>query len=108
LNHYQITTPMTSYYEHNKLVKMNRMLDYLAEGDMALVFRGGNAGISDPGYELIVAAIEQGITVCPCPELRQSLRHWPPQACRPTGLRFWLFTHQNSQPAEGIGRSGPG
>ena len=67
LNHYQITTPMTSYYEHNKLVKMNRMLDYLAEGDMALVSEAGMPGISDPGYELIVAAIGQGIPVVPIP-----------------------------------------
>ena len=67
LNHYQITTPMTSYYEHNKLVKMNRMLDYLAEGDMALVSEAGMPGISDPGYELIVAAVEHGIPVVPIP-----------------------------------------
>jgi 16S rRNA (cytidine1402-2'-O)-methyltransferase len=67
LNHYQITTLMTSYYEHNKLVKLNRMLDYLAEGDMALVSEAGMPGISDPGYELIVAAIEHGITVVPIP-----------------------------------------
>ena len=37
LNHYQITTPMTSYYEHNKLVKLSRMLTYLEQGDVALV-----------------------------------------------------------------------
>ena len=67
LNHYQITTPMTSYYEHNKLVKLNRMLDYLGEGDMALVSEAGMPGISDPGYELIVAAIEHGIPVVPVP-----------------------------------------
>ena len=67
LNYYQITTLMTSYYEHNKLVKLNRMLDYLAEGDMALVSEAGMPGISDPGYELIVAAIEHGITVVPIP-----------------------------------------
>ena len=67
LNHYQITTPMTSYYEHNKLVKLNRMLDYLEQGDMALVSEAGMPGISDPGYELIVAALEQGIPVVPVP-----------------------------------------
>ena len=67
LNHYQITTPMTSYYEHNKLVKLNRMLDYLMEGDMALVSEAGMPGISDPGYELVVAAIEHGIAVVPVP-----------------------------------------
>jgi 16S rRNA (cytidine1402-2'-O)-methyltransferase len=67
LNHYQITTPMTSYYEHNKLVKLNRMLDYLEQEDMALVSEAGMPGISDPGYELIVAAIGQGIPVVPVP-----------------------------------------
>ena len=56
---------MTSYYEHNKLVKLNRMLSYLEEGDMALVSEAGMPGISDPGYELIVAAIEHGIPVVP-------------------------------------------
>ena len=67
LTHYQITTPMTSYYEHNKLAKLNRMLDYLEQGDMALVSEAGMPGISDPGYELIVAAVEHGIPVVPIP-----------------------------------------
>ena len=67
LTHYQITTPMTSYYEHNKLAKLNRMLDYLEQGDMALVSEAGMPGISDPGYELIAAAVEHGIPVVPIP-----------------------------------------
>jgi len=67
LNHYQITTPMTSYYEHNKLVKLNRMLEYLEQGDMALVSEAGMPGISDPGYELVAAAVGQGIPVVPVP-----------------------------------------
>ena len=67
LTHYQIKTPMTSYYEHNKLAKLNRMLNYLEEGDMALVSEAGMPGISDPGYELIVAAIEHDIPVVPVP-----------------------------------------
>ena len=58
---------MTSYYEHNKLAKLNRMLGYLEEGDAALVSEAGMPGISDPGYELIVAAIEHGIPVVPIP-----------------------------------------
>jgi 16S rRNA (cytidine1402-2'-O)-methyltransferase len=67
LTHYQIVTPMTSYYEHNKLVKLNRMLEYLEGGDVALVSEAGMPGISDPGYELIVAALEHGISVVPIP-----------------------------------------
>lgn len=67
LNRYKIDTRMTSYYEHNKLVKLNRILSYLDEGDVALVSEAGMPGISDPGYELIKAAIEQGIKVVPIP-----------------------------------------
>ena len=48
LNHYQITTPMTSYYEHNKLVKLSRMLTYLEQGDVALGFRSWHAGYFRP------------------------------------------------------------
>lgn len=67
LNHYDIKTPMTSYYEHNKLVKLDYIIDCLAEGDVALVSEAGTPGISDPGYELIAAAAERGIPVVPVP-----------------------------------------
>jgi 16S rRNA (cytidine1402-2'-O)-methyltransferase len=67
LNTYNIKTPMTSYYEHNKQTKLHYMLDCLKEGDVALVSEAGMPGISDPGYELIVAANQQGIPVVPVP-----------------------------------------
>ena len=67
LTHYQIMTPMTSYYEHNKLTKLEYILEYLKEGDVALVSDAGMPGISDPGYELIAAASKQNIPVVPLP-----------------------------------------
>jgi 16S rRNA (cytidine1402-2'-O)-methyltransferase len=67
LTAYDIKTPMTSYYEHNKLTKLNYILDCLKEGDIALVSEAGMPGISDPGYELIVAASRQGVPVIPIP-----------------------------------------
>jgi len=67
LNAYDIRTPMTSYYEHNKLTKLDRVLDCLKEGDVALVSEAGMPGISDPGYELIVAAGRRDIPVVPVP-----------------------------------------
>ncbi|MCC7449243.1 MAG: 16S rRNA (cytidine(1402)-2'-O)-methyltransferase [Anaerolineae bacterium] len=67
LDHYQITTPLTSYHEHNKLTKLDRILAALAAGDVALVSDAGTPGVSDPGYELIRAAIAQGVTVVPLP-----------------------------------------
>jgi 16S rRNA (cytidine1402-2'-O)-methyltransferase len=37
LDHYQITTPLTSYHEYNKLTKLDAILDALNVGDVALV-----------------------------------------------------------------------
>lgn len=64
---YDIKTPMTSYYEHNKQTKLNYILGRLEEEDVALVSEAGTPGMSDPGYELIVAASQRGITVVPIP-----------------------------------------
>ena len=67
LTRYEITTPLTSYYEHNKLAKLDYILTTLEEKDVALVSEAGMPGISDPGYELIKAAIACGIPVVPVP-----------------------------------------
>src|SRR5690348_16920220 len=67
LQHYQITTPLTSYHEHNKLTKLDAIFDALSKGDVALISDAGTPGISDPGYELIGAAIERGVKVEPLP-----------------------------------------
>ncbi|MFC1957941.1 16S rRNA (cytidine(1402)-2'-O)-methyltransferase [Chloroflexota bacterium] len=67
LTTYNIKTPVTSYHEHNKLTKMDYILGCLKEGEVALVSEAGTPGISDPGYELIVAASQQGVPVIPVP-----------------------------------------
>ncbi len=67
LTTYDIKTPMTSYFEHNKLTKLDYILEQLEDKDVALVSEAGMPGISDPGYELIVAASRKGIPVVPVP-----------------------------------------
>jgi 16S rRNA (cytidine1402-2'-O)-methyltransferase len=67
LNKYGITTPLTSYYEHNKLAKMDQILEALEIKDVALVSSAGMPGISDPGYELVKAALEKNVKVVPIP-----------------------------------------
>ena len=64
---YDIKTPLTSYHEHNKWTKLDYILGCLDKGDVALVCNAGMPGISDPGYELIVAASQRGIPVVPVP-----------------------------------------
>lgn len=67
LQHYDITTPLTSYHEHNKLARLDAIFDALASGAVALVSDAGTPSISDPGYELITEAITRGIRVEPLP-----------------------------------------
>jgi 16S rRNA (cytidine1402-2'-O)-methyltransferase len=67
LTHLGITTHVTSYFEHNKLTKLDRVLDALQRGDVALISEAGMPGISDPGYELVRAALARDVKVVPVP-----------------------------------------
>ena len=67
LSRYNIKTPMTSYYEHSKESKLEYILGVLEEKDVAIVSEAGTPGMSDPGYELIVAAIQRSIPVVAIP-----------------------------------------
>lgn len=68
LAHYEISKPLTSYFEHNQRVKTNTLIRDLQEGkNIALVSDAGTPGISDPGYVVIHEAIKQGIPVVPIP-----------------------------------------
>jgi 16S rRNA (cytidine1402-2'-O)-methyltransferase len=67
LKHFDIPTPLTSYFEHNKLNKIGSILETLATGDVALVSDAGSPAINDPGYELVKAALASGFDVRPVP-----------------------------------------
>jgi len=67
LKHFQIETPLTSYFEHNKLDKLEFILDKLLTGDVALVSDAGSPAINDPGYELVKAALDSKYNVMPVP-----------------------------------------
>lgn len=67
LKHFDIQTPLTSYFEHNKLNKLDFILEKLSEGDVALVSDAGTPAINDPGYELVRAALASGFDVQPVP-----------------------------------------
>jgi len=67
LSHFDLHTPLTSYFEHNKLSKLDSILAALAQGDVALVSDAGTPAINDPGYELVRAALAAGHSICPIP-----------------------------------------
>lgn len=67
LKHFEINTPLTSYFEHNKIHKLDVILNALAGGDVALISDAGTPAINDPGYELVKAALASGFDVRPVP-----------------------------------------
>lgn len=68
LQHFQITTPQVSYHDHNRRSRHAELLRRLQTGEaIALVTDAGMPGISDPGYELVKACVEDGILVVPIP-----------------------------------------
>ena len=68
LNHFGISKPLTSYFEHNKKEKGKYLVSLLNEGkNIALVTDAGTPAISDPGEELVAQCIEAEIKVVPVP-----------------------------------------
>jgi 16S rRNA (cytidine1402-2'-O)-methyltransferase len=67
LTHFEITTPTISYHEHSPLARRDALLAALALGDVALVSDAGTPLISDPGQDLVRAAVDAGFAVTPIP-----------------------------------------
>ncbi|MFM7190389.1 MAG: 16S rRNA (cytidine(1402)-2'-O)-methyltransferase [Microcystaceae cyanobacterium] len=68
LQYFEITTPQLSYHDHNHQSRLPSLLHHLHQGkSLALVSDAGMPGISDPGYELVQACLEQEIEVIPIP-----------------------------------------
>ncbi|WP_225048133.1 16S rRNA (cytidine(1402)-2'-O)-methyltransferase [Lacticaseibacillus kribbianus] len=68
LNHFEIATKQISFHEHNTQARIPELLAKLAAGhSIAQVSDAGMPSISDPGKELVAAAIEAGIPVVPLP-----------------------------------------
>jgi len=68
LDRYSITTPTSSYHEHNEARTAPRIVDRLLAGEsIALISDAGTPLLSDPGERLVNAAIEAGIRIVPIP-----------------------------------------
>jgi len=64
LNHFELRTKRISYHEHNEAERTPELVRELMSGkDVALVCDAGTPAISDPGFRLVSAAVEQGINV---------------------------------------------
>lgn len=74
LNHFDIKTPLVSYHEHNKTSREEQLMARLKLGEsIAVVSDAGMPSISDPGYELVLAAIQKDIPVIVLPGANAAL-----------------------------------
>ena len=68
LAHFDIHTPMISLHEHNESARIQNILSRLAAGEsVAVVSDAGAPLVSDPGFQLVRAAIEKGFQPVPIP-----------------------------------------
>lgn len=64
LNHYGIITPLLSYYEYNRDVRIPKIIEIIKSGDsVSLISDAGTPAISDPAYKLVRSAIENKIKI---------------------------------------------
>jgi 16S rRNA (cytidine1402-2'-O)-methyltransferase len=68
LNHFDISTPTVSYHEHNEQARTAELIALLKQGGrVAVVSDAGTPAFSDPGLEVVKAAVAAGVPVIPIP-----------------------------------------
>ncbi len=68
LTHYEIRTPLTSFFEGNQQSKTEKLIERLKDGEsIALVSDAGTPTISDPGYPLLRQCISDEVRIVPVP-----------------------------------------
>lgn len=64
LHHYNIDTPMQSHHMHNEHKMVERLIERLSAGEnLALISDAGTPAISDPGFLLTRACVQNNIEV---------------------------------------------
>lgn len=97
-NYFEITTPVISYHEHNKETSGHKIIQALKEEKViALVSDAGMPTIADPGYELVLDAIDQGIPVIPLPGANAALTSLIASGLPTHPFYFYGFLHRQKK-----------
>ena len=92
LNQFDIQTKQVSFHEHNKESRIPELVARLAAGeDVAQVSDAGMPSISDPGHELVKAAITQNIPVVPLPGASAGITALIASGLAPQPFMFYGF-----------------
>jgi 16S rRNA (cytidine1402-2'-O)-methyltransferase len=97
-NYFEIETPVTSYHEHNKESSGHKLLEKIKDGaKIALVSDAGMPTISDPGTELVVEAIAEGLTVVPLPGANAALTALIASGIQPQPFYYYGFLQRGKK-----------
>ena len=97
-NHFSLETPLLSYHEHNKEGRIPELVNLLKEGkDIAQVSDAGTPIISDPGYELVQACLDQGVAVIPLPGANAAVTALIASGISPQPFYFYGFLSQQKK-----------
>ncbi len=105
LKHYGIETPMLSYHEHSPPARLEAILTALEGGDVALISDAGMPAISDPGVELLRAALDKGFRVEVVPGPSAVTAAVALSGLAPDGFLFLGFPPRRSQERLALFRS---
>ncbi|WP_034300415.1 16S rRNA (cytidine(1402)-2'-O)-methyltransferase [Alkalibacterium sp. AK22] len=92
LNHFDIKTPQISYHEHNTHERTPQLIGRMLKGEsIAQVSDAGMPSISDPGVDLVKAAVEAGLPVVPLPGPNAALTALIASGLAPQPFYFYGF-----------------
>jgi len=95
LNHFEIDTEKVSYHEHNVRTQTSELVEKLLAGEnIAQVSDAGMPSISDPGVELVAAAVAQNIPVVPLPGPNAALTALIASGISPQPFTFYGFLNR--------------
>lgn len=92
LNHFEIPTDLISFHEHNTASRIPELIEKMEQGtNIAQVSDAGTPSISDPGKELVKAAIKDDIAVVPLPGATASTTALIASGIAPQPFYFYGF-----------------
>lgn len=98
LNHFDIHTPEISFHEHNTEQRIPELIDKLKAGlTIAQCSDAGMPSISDPGKELVAAAVKEEIPVVPLPGANAGLTALIASGLIPQPFYFYGFLERKRQ-----------